>query len=126
MRARHLVAALLLLGLPAGSGAADRLAPLIVGWESFFKVDWEAGDRAGRPIVRGHVLNDWGYPARRIQLLVEGLDSSGQIVTQQVEWLGTALTPGTRAYFEVPVRQRAASYRVSVFAFDWVQSGGQR
>lgn len=125
MSIHRIVTALLLVAVLAGSGwAADRLVPLIVGWEYYFKVDWEAEDRAGRPIVSGHILNDWGYPARRIRLLVEGLDSSGQIVTQQVAWLGSDLTPGTLAYFEVPVGQRASVYRVSVFAFDWVQAGG--
>lgn len=33
------------------------------------------------------------------------------------------LTPGTTAPFEVPVNARAPQYRVSVFAFDWVQHG---
>jgi hypothetical protein len=40
-----------------------------------------------------------------------------------VEWLGGGNLPGfARTYFEVPIRHRASSYRVSVFAFDFVQS----
>lgn len=121
----RIVTSLLLVVVLAGSGwAADRLVPLVVGWENYFTVEWEAGDRAGRAIVRGYIRNDWGFPAGRIQLLVEGLDGSGQTVTQQVAWLGSHLTPGTRAYFEVPVGQRAPTYRVSVFAFDWSQANG--
>ncbi len=128
---RRLLAALVVAGLaagcvvPAGSAAAARLTPLVVGWENYFKIDWESAQRGGRPVVRGYLLNDWGFPAARVQLLVESLDTSGTVVGQRVAWLGVGvLTPGTRAYFEEPVPQPASSYRVSVFAFDWVQVGG--
>jgi len=97
-------------------------APLVWGWEQFFKVTWEPMERKGRPYVAGYVLNDWGFPATRIQLLVDGLDSSGPVVSQTVSWLGQSITPGSRVYFEVPAPQPAASYRVSVFAFDWLQT----
>jgi hypothetical protein len=104
--------------------AAAELQPLVAGWQQFFKLDWQAGERSGRPVVSGHVLNDWGFPAANMRLLVDGLDNSGAIVDQHVAWLGTMVNPGTRAYFEVPLERPAANYRVSVFAFDWVQSGG--
>jgi hypothetical protein len=115
--------ALVLVMAPASAFPAATLTPLIVGWEQFFKVDWEPGMRGNQPVVRGHVLNDWGMPATSIRLLVEGLDSSGQVVTQKVGWLGSSLPPGVRAPFEIPVAQRLPVYRVSVFAFDWVQAG---
>ena len=51
------------------------------------------------------------------------LDASGQIVAQRVEWLGGSDLPGfSTTYYEVPIRQQASRYRVSVFAFDFVQS----
>ena len=97
-------------------------APLVQGWEQFFKVTWEPLERKGRPYVGGYVSNDWGFTATRVQLLVDGLDSSGRVVSQTVTWLGQSITPGTRVYFEVQAPQPAASYRVSVFAFDWLQT----
>jgi hypothetical protein len=60
--------------------------------------------------------------AMKIRLLVDSLDVSGRIVDQRVSWLGGQLTPGARAYFEVPAPPRAAAYRVSVFAYDWLQA----
>lgn len=125
MRKAWIVAALLVTIMSAQAGA-ELLTPRIVGWEQFFKLDWQADQRRGRPVVSGHIMNDWGFPARNIQLLVEGLDSSGSIVGQRVSWLGSELTPGMRVYFETPVPASgaAANYRVSVFAFDWVQAGG--
>jgi hypothetical protein len=122
------VAAALLLSvvmaMPLGAAVDRPLTPLVLGWEQFFKLDWQVSQGRTAPVVWGHVLNDWGMPAARIQLLVEGLDGSGQIVGQKVAWLGSILTPGTRGYFEVPVPWKAPTYRVSVFAFDWVQSNG--
>ena len=69
------------------------------------------------------IVNSYGVMANRVQLLVDSLDSSGQIVAQRVEWLVGSNLPGfSRTYYQVPIRAPAASYRVSVFAFDFVQS----
>jgi hypothetical protein len=127
-RLPRLLAGVLLVLLAAGAGAAadQRLTPLVIGWEQFFKIEWEAGERKGRPIVQGYIKNDWGTTAANVRLLVDGLDPSGQIVSQTVGWLGSQLTPGARLYFEVPVAQPAPAYRVSVFAFDFVQTNGHR
>jgi len=126
MKLAAIVTALVLL-VAAGTGlAATPLQPLVAGWEQFFKIEWQAGDRAGRPVVYGRILNDWGMPAANMRLLVEGLDASGAVRDQQVAWLGSMLQPGMRAYFEVPVPSPAPAYRVSVFAFDWVQTNGER
>jgi hypothetical protein len=114
---------LLLLGVAAGqSSTAPVLEPLVRGWERHFTITWETWERGNRPVVAGYVINDAGFTAMKVQLLVDGLDGTGQIVNQRVTWLGPALTPGTRAYFEVPAVPGTSQYRVSVFAFDWLQS----
>jgi hypothetical protein len=124
MRMKTLVALLALVVLMATPLAAQHLTPLVVGWEQFFKLDWQVDARKQQPLVWGYLLNDWGMPASQIQLLVEGLDASGSVVGQKVTWFGSTLTPGVRAYFEVPVPWQAPAYRVSVFAFNWIQAGG--
>ena len=119
-------AALALVAVTATASAnveVPPLSPLVAGWEQFFTLRWESAARGGRPIVRGRIQNDWGVPATHIRLLVDGFDGSGRLVGQNVGWLGTQLPPGIYADFEVPVRETAATYRVSVFAFSWVQSG---
>lgn len=127
MRTITVAASLLLAVLMAAPlGAVERLTPLVAGWEQFFKLDWQVDERRQQPLVWGHLLNDWGMPAGKIQLLVEGLDSSGALVGQKVAWFGSTLTPGMRGYFEVPVPWKAPTYRVSVFAFDWIQAGGDQ
>jgi hypothetical protein len=103
--------------------AFEDRGPLMTGWERYFRLDWSTATHQGRPVVYGHVRNEWGVAAVNVRLLVEGLDEQGQIANQTIGWLGTLLTPGTTAAFEVPVNARAPRYRVSVFAFDWVQRG---
>ncbi len=122
MRLRSL-AALVVLVASLGTAAAAPLSPRVLGWEQYFKLEW--GPAAETPaVVRGYIKNEWGFPARRIQLLVEGLDAAGQVTSQTIGWIHGDLTPGMRAEFSVPVTQAAPTYRVSVFAWDWVQAGG--
>lgn len=114
---------LLLGAIAAGqSAAAPVLEPHVRGWERHFTITWETWERQNRPVVAGYVRNDAGFTAMKVRLLVDGLDGTGRIVNQRVTWFGPALTPGTRAYFEVPVIPGTSQYRVSVFAFDWLQS----
>jgi hypothetical protein len=117
-------AALAVVAVAATASAnVEPLQPLVSGWEQYFTLSWEPAERAGRPIVRGRIQNEWGFPATDIRLLVEGFDGTGRLVGQSIGWLGTQLPPGIYSHFEVPVREAAASYRVSVFAFSWVQAG---
>jgi hypothetical protein len=114
-----------LLGMFAATAAAPAqpLSPTFPGWERYFSVSWEPFERRGQPYLGGYIVSSYGVTATRVQLLVDSLDSSGQIVAQQVEWLGGGNLPGfSTTYFEVPIRQQATRYRVSVFAFDFVQS----
>jgi hypothetical protein len=105
--------------------SAGSLRPLVIGWQQFFTVDWQSAERRGRPIVQGRIYNNWGLAASDVRLLVNGLDPAGQVVEQRVAWLGTLLTPGTTAPFEVALQRPASAYRVEVFSFDWVQADGQ-
>jgi len=124
MRARGFVIAVLLGTLSAATHvAAQTLTPNFPGWERYFAVSWEPFERRGQPYLSGYIVSSYGVTASRVQLLVDSLDSSERIVAQRVEWLGGSNLPGfSRTYFEVPIRQQASSYRVSVFAFDFVQS----
>lgn len=118
------VSALLLFATTTVTQGAGRLTPLVVGGEQYFKLDWEAGAVAGRPEVHGHILNEFGHAARRIRLLVDGLDPSGAVTSQTLVYVPGDLTPGARYYFATPVPAPAASYRVLVFQWEWIQAGG--
>src|SRR5712692_8877157 len=120
MRLRVVLIAALVGMLAASTGvAAQSLTPHFHGWERYFTVSWEPFERRGQPYLSGYIVSSYGVTASRVQLLVDSRDSSGQVVAQRVEWLVGSNLPGfSRTYFEAPIRQRAASYRVSVFAFD--------
>ena len=119
---RFLAAVVLGTSLVGGEAAAAPLEPLVIGWERFFTVSWETWDSRDGRYVGGYVRNESGHTATGMRLLVEGLDDSRRVTTQQVDWLGSTVPPFGRAYFKVPARSRASEYRVRVFAYDVLQS----
>jgi hypothetical protein len=56
-----------------------------------------------------------------MQILAQGLDASGNIVGQKLAWVPGSVPPFNRAFFTVPGLPPAERYRVSVWAFDFVQ-----
>ena len=114
--------ALFIVAPVAATGKAP-LEPMIIGWERFFRVSWEPGERRGKAVVRGTVEHTYGSPVTRVQLLVDSLDGSGTILNQQVVWLAGDLVGFQTAHFEVPVREPAPAYRVRVFAWERIEAG---
>lgn len=112
--------ALLALALILG-GAAPALAQSDFGAapSRYLKLDWTASSDGDRAVVWGHVFNDFGLPARDIQILVEGLDPAGRPVERAVGWVPYIVAPGTTGYFETRLPRVAAAYRVSVLSFSW-------
>ena len=51
-------------------------------------------------------------------------DTTGNLVSQKIAWVPGTVPALNRAYFKVPGLPPAQSYRVSVWAFDFVQSSG--
>ena len=118
MTRRRIWAALLLAAaLLADRAAGQSLEPLEVDWQQVFHVTWEVGERYRKPRLIGQIRNVSFYGASQIQLLVEQLDGSGRPVAQQVAWLGLKINPGDSAFFDVPVPDRGATYRVRIYAF---------
>lgn len=113
-------ACLLVAATSALAQGAALLTPLVVDGERYFRVEWQSADTE----VWGRISNEWGFSARRVRLLVDSLDPSGAVTAQTLSYLPFDLPPGTRSYFAAHVPARAASYRVSVYQWEWVQSGG--
>jgi hypothetical protein len=100
------------------------LKPLVVEGERYFTVQWQAADTNGRSDVHGTIRNEFGFGARKVRLLIDSLDATGAVTAQTIAYVPFALPPGTASYFEARVPARAAAYRVTVFQWEWVQSGG--
>ena len=115
------IAAILALLVP--SVVAHAQSYRIYGSEAFFALDWQAGERRGRPVVTGHVTNTYGIATQYVRVLVESLDAAGQVTATTVGYVNGDVLPGGRVYFEVPVERAAPAYRVVVLSWDW--KGGQ-
>ena len=118
--ALRMIAALALLLSPL---AAHAQTYRTYGSEAYFAVDWQAGERRGRPVVTGHVVNTFGVAAHYVRVLVESLDATGQVTASTIGYVSGDVLPGTRMYFEVPVDRAAPAYRVVVLSWGW--KGGQ-
>ena len=115
----------LLLSAPSAMAQGPaRLTPLVVEGERYFTLQWQAGDTNGRSDVHGVIGNEFGFGARKVRLLIDSLDAAGGVTAQTIAYVPFDLPPGTRSYFEARVPARAASYRVSIFEWEWIQAGG--
>lgn len=123
---RLLLATMGVLALAAGSPVRPAAAlSATSSVDARIRLDWEVGTtRGGRPVIQGHVYNDYGRPASDVQLLVETLDASGAVIGRTVGFVRGVVQLNDRTYFEVPIRVTGASYRVSVTGFDWRGGGG--
>jgi hypothetical protein len=98
------------------------LQPLVIGWQQYFRIQWSATPQQGGVLIDGYITNTWGFPAQKVRVLVDGYDASGTQVGQLISWGPNEINPGTRVYFDVAVPAGAATYEVSIFSFDWVQT----
>ncbi len=47
-------------------------------------INWQRGERHDAPILSGRIENKYGEAPTRVQLLVDGLDAKGKVITQKV------------------------------------------
>ena len=79
-----------------------------------FRLEWSKDGSK----VNGYVYNTTSRYAGYLQLLVEGVDASGNVVNSTKTWVRD-VPPNNRAFFETTVPD-AQSDRVSVLTFDWI------
>lgn len=125
MRLRHLPGAILM----AACALAPAATALAQGGENvqgdrYFRVEAEPRQTRRGPALAGYVYNSYGMTAQRVELLVEGLDASGNVVSSTIGYVSGTVPPFDRAYFEVRVPAGAASYRAKVRWWEWTARGG--
>jgi hypothetical protein len=87
-------------------------------------VEWQTEPaRGGVARVAGYVRNDSLRSAVNLHLRVDRLAPDGGIAATYRRQMAGVINPGDRAYFEVGVPERDATYRVTVEAFDWFRCG---
>ena len=106
--------------------AAAEIQPHMAGWERIFTITWEAGQRNNRAVVQGRIENVSPYPIRDVRVLVDAVDGGGSVTSQRVAYVpGEFLGLGSASFFEVPM-PTAAAYRVRVYTYERIESGGDR
>jgi len=112
--------------LGMGTGAAQAERSTIVGNAGTITLDWQATrDRAGRPILAGHVITNGGKAGYcTTRLLVETLDAQGRVVAQNMGFVPGYVGGYDDVYFELPIRTPGTGYRASIASWDKC-AGGQ-
>ena len=111
-------------GTSSPSASAGAQSYGVYGLERYFPLEWRPDERRGKSLVSGYVTNQWGISVNNVRMRVEAIDAAGGVTATYIGYVFGDVTPGTRAYFEVPVPQKSASYRVSVLSFDPQQCRG--
>jgi hypothetical protein len=124
MRHHHFLrslATLAVLGATTLLPAAGAPAPLYADatLERYFALDWQATGGPGAQTIGGFVVNRGNIPVERMRLAVDRLDASGAATGTSDVWVVGVVPPNNRTYFTASV-PGAATYRVRVVSFDWV------
>ena len=85
----------------------------------YFRLDWQVVPSSGGPTLEGYVYNQTDMLATQMQLNIEELDSAGNVTGKTGTWVIGEVPPGNRSFFSARVHQ-AASYRVAVQSFSWL------
>ena len=121
-RPHRIILGAMLLILGGTHGALATISPS--GIDARLRLDWEVGQtRGGRPEVQGYVVNDHMRPAMDVRLLVETLDSNGQVADRAHGFVVGAVPALSRAPFVVAMKTGGASYRISIIDFAWKDGG---
>lgn len=118
-------------GLVLGLLAAVTMAAVSAGapysqesLDQWFRIEFQVTP-GQRPVIDGYIYSSYrGLSASHMQLAIDRLDASGNVVGTSTTWVLGDVPPNNRAYFTARV-EPAASYRVRILTFDWVgRTGG--
>ena len=90
--------------------------------DQFFRVEWTvAAASLGQTRMTGYVYNDYGQPAKDVQLKIAIVDPNGAVGTSVIRPVRGLVPAGSRAYFDARVPASAAPYQVTVASFDFLE-----
>lgn len=90
-----------------------------------FRIEYQVTPDQSKPVLDGYIYNVYsGLSAAHMQLAIERLDASGNVIATSTTWVLGDVPPNNRAYFTTRV-EPATSYRVRILSFDWIgRTGG--
>jgi hypothetical protein len=114
---KKLLATGLVLGLSSSMSAAQTVSAVP---EGTLRPSWsDSGMADGWRAVCGDVRNVRQVPAHHVAIRVQGLGSTGQVVSLRDRYIPADVPAGSRAVFCVPMPAGATSYSVTVLHADW-------
>ena len=98
---------------------------LVPGWQSKFSLDWKVQpSKDGTNIVYGQIHSYYGQFASHFRVLGMAVDASGKVIGQRIEWVPGGVPGFTQVYFEIDKLAPAASYRVTVWDYYYIEGRG--
>jgi hypothetical protein len=107
--------------VPSAASLAAAQAPAVLDADSL-RAEWTVEPtRAGRAQVVGYLHNRNIKDAANVWLRVDRLTADGAVAGSHRRRVMGDVLAGGRSFFEVPVAEPGARYRVTVEAADWVK-----
>jgi hypothetical protein len=98
---------------------------LVPGWQSKFSLEWKVKpSKNGTNIVYGRIHSHYGQHASPFRVLGMAVDASGKVIGQRIEAVPGGVPGFTDAYFEIDKLAPAASYRVTVWDYTFIEARG--
>jgi len=99
---------------------------LVPGWESKFTLEFKVDPaQDGTSLVYGRVSSHYGQYAAPFRVLGMALDSSGKVIGQRIAWVPGGVPGFSQVYFEIGHLAVAASYKVTVWDYTFIEAGGR-
>jgi hypothetical protein len=123
--------ALIILAVSTCASASNPLTSptefdsLVPGWQSKFSLDWKVQpSKDGTNIVYGQIHSHYGQFASPFRVLGMAVDPSGKVIAQRIGWVPGGVPGFTQVYFEIDKMVAAASYRVTVWDYSFIEARG--
>ena len=104
---------------------ATEFDTMVPGWESKFSIAFKsepALDGANR--VYGRIASHYGQHASPFRVLGMAVDQGGKVIAQRVETVPGGVPGFTEVYFEIDHLVAAASYKVTVWDYTFIEARG--
>lgn len=98
---------------------------LVPGWDSKFAIDFKV-ERAqdGTSRVYGRIYSHYGEFASRFRVLGMAVDEGGKVIGQRIAPVPGGVPGFTQVYFEIDHLAAAASYKVTVWDYTFIETQG--
>jgi len=123
--------ALIILAVSTCASASNPLTSptefdsLVPGWQSKFSLDFKVQpSKDGTNILYGQIYSHYGQFASRFRVLGMAVDASGKVIAQRIGVVPGGVPGFTQVYFEIDKMVAAASYRVTVWDYSFIEGRG--